>query len=91
VSGSKICERIGNSIRIIDFVDAVFIMTTRSLVQVGFGNPNSNGSTTKQIAKFGFVVEVLARMERGLATKPTDFHGVKAKFRFCRPHRSSGE
>jgi hypothetical protein len=74
LSGSEICERIGNLIRIIDFVDVVFIMT-RSLLHVGFGDLNSNGSITKQIAKFGFVVEVLAtRMEGGLATKPIGFH-----------------
>jgi hypothetical protein len=56
--GSRMRERIGNfMIRIVDFIDIVFIMTA-SLLQVGFSDLNSSGILTEDITKFGVVAEV---------------------------------
>jgi hypothetical protein len=72
---------VSNFIRIVDFIDVVFIMTG-GLLQVGFGNFNSNGIVVKQIVKFGVVPDILARVEGGFVTHPISFHGVKVEFHF---------
>jgi hypothetical protein len=79
----KICERIGNLIGIIDFIDVLFIMTGSLLQGAGFSNVSLNKVVAKQIVKFGIVLKVLARIEGRLVAKPIPLHGNTDEFHFC--------
>jgi hypothetical protein len=60
-------ERVGDLIRVVDFIDVVLVVLARSLRWERFGNLNSYRIIAKEIAELRVVVEVLAWMARDFA------------------------